>query len=291
MKKLITLIAILAIAGMAQAALIAYEDFGREDGVDVGDEIKASNLSSGNPLNPGYSVGTPGEFTGSDLVDPNGNLQTTANSSGYTHTHAALDNKYISWKHGGSVSNGGLFMSFLLNVPTTNGMQTSWSNDSDIMGLRSTTGSNVIGLRANGSGGYEIAVAERQSDLANGPGDAQTSDAITLTAGLTYLVVVGADDVTDSGVGSFEMWVNPTVLGGAAPTADTAGQWRTGTAANNNSLKLGDIDTNTGTATVLLDDIRIGTTFGDVTPVPEPATVGMLGLGALVALLARRIRA
>jgi hypothetical protein len=37
-----------------------------------------------------------------------------------------------------------------------------------------------------------------------------------------------------------------------------------------------------------VDDIRIGTTFGDVTPIPEPATMSLLALGGLALLRRRR---
>ncbi len=40
-----------------------------------------------------------------------------------------------------------------------------------------------------------------------------------------------------------------------------------------------------------VDEIRIGTTFGDVTPIPEPGTLVLLGMGGLVLLLLRRRRA
>ena len=44
-----------------------------------------------------------------------------------------------------------------------------------------------------------------------------------------------------------------------------------------------------GTQPINFDELRIGTTFADVAPVPEPATAGLLAAGAL-GLLARRRR-
>jgi len=37
-----------------------------------------------------------------------------------------------------------------------------------------------------------------------------------------------------------------------------------------------------------VDEIRIGTTLADVIPVPEPASVALLGLGGLMLLRRRR---
>jgi hypothetical protein len=43
------------------------------------------------------------------------------------------------------------------------------------------------------------------------------------------------------------------------------------------------------TGTVQLDEIRFGDTFDSVTVIPEPATIGMLGLGAFLTILMRRL--
>jgi len=44
----------------------------------------------------------------------------------------------------------------------------------------------------------------------------------------------------------------------------------------------------TSTAIAQLDEFRFGDTFESVTVIPEPATIGMLGIGALITLLIRR---
>jgi hypothetical protein len=41
--------------------------------------------------------------------------------------------------------------------------------------------------------------------------------------------------------------------------------------------------------TAILDDLRVGTTWEDVTPVPEPSAIGMMALGA-ASLAVRRLR-
>lgn len=46
----------------------------------------------------------------------------------------------------------------------------------------------------------------------------------------------------------------------------------------------------TGIGNSTVDNLLVGTTFGDVVPaVPEPATMSLLGLGALAMVLRRKI--
>lgn len=276
MRNFIVVMIVLAV-GCAQAVVLMEENFTPATGVNVGDDIETGNLASGNTLAKSGGSGTWGEFSGTDLTYTG--LQDSNDGYGYTHSQAVGENRSLRVTPSATWETGGVYMSFLLRVNDLTGMPTAWSLESTIISLRDTEGSNVLGLRNNGSGGYEIMVAEREADMANGPTDAQCSTAVTLAVGTTYLIVVGADNVADSTAGSFELWVNPTALGGAAPAATTSGEWRTSGGSNNDIFYLGDTDIAAAMATVLMDDVRVGTTFADVTPsgyVPEQGTVVMV---------------
>jgi hypothetical protein len=82
-------------------------------------------------------------------------------------------------------------------------------------------------------------------------------------------------------------WTNLSIM----PTISTAST--TNTTANEDGVVNIRIDANggnaAGTNTVLaFDEFRLGATFGDVAPVPEPVTFGLAALGGLMFLALRR---
>jgi len=71
----------------------------------------------------------------------------------------------------------------------------------------------------------------------------------------------------------------------AAQPALSSANW----ASNKPNLDQSQFDTlNFSSLKFFVDEIRIGTTFGDVTPIPEPATMSLLALGGLALLRRRR---
>ena len=87
------------------------------------------------------------------------------------------------------------------------------------------------------------------------------------------------------------LWINPSSgdLGaGSAPTADFAD-----TTGGTDLVSVGSILLRQSAAPHLtMDELRVGTSWADVTsPVPEPTTHTLLGLGALALMPQRRKRA
>lgn len=80
-----------------------------------------------------------------------------------------------------------------------------------------------------------------------------------------------------------ELFLNPTI-GGAAPVAGT-GQLLTDT--NGNLTAIESLALSFRGHDKIYDELRIGTTFASVTPVPEPSSLALIVLGA-INLLARR---
>lgn len=145
---------------------------------------------------------------------------------------------------------------------------------------------NYSGLGVSFSGGGDLVYVGDDGD----PGDDTLRVSINgsktvgpvLTSGTTYFTAVHVDFTT----GTVEVFFNPTV-GGAGP----------GTALRTESgLSIGELGSllilGNGNAATTFDEIRLGTTYASVSPVPEPSTIALLlGSGLLVVFAARRSRA
>jgi len=122
-----------------------------------------------------------------------------------------------------------------------------------------------------------------------GTGNVQFDNATSYAAGETVFVVGSYELVDGSNNDSARMWINPSLADFGADTEPTP----TLTSAPGGavadaftsviSFDLRNINT-VGTPTVLFDELRVGGSWADVTPVPEPGT-GILGGFAAVLLL------
>jgi len=93
----------------------------------------------------------------------------------------------------------------------------------------------------------------------------------------------------DTDTASF--WINPSSTDfalGAAPTATFSGlTGSTRTSLDRFFLRQ---DSTTLTPSLQIDELRVGTTWADVTPVPEPSTILAVASGGLLLLARRRTR-
>lgn len=117
-------------------------------------------------------------------------------------------------------------------------------------------------------------------------GNATTNTNPTLTLGVTNLILFRID--AKPGNDDVWVWLNPAI-GGAAPSVSTAfgssiGIDNVATAANLGHFFIG----GSNSADFVVDELRIGTTFESVTPVPEPRTLAALPLVGLLAMRRRR---
>jgi hypothetical protein len=269
----------------AQASLVLSDGFNYTSG---------GNLSGNGSWNGGFSttyvtVGS-GNLTYPGLADfsPSGNeasvlVNNTAGTSSSPWWTAATFSS--------APSSGDVYASFLLNYSTI-----AAGANYTFMGLLPTAGNTGTFSSANDpvdmaektvTGGYELGVRSYGGSAVYG-----TTPPV-LTLGTTYLVVL---DYSFSAK-TVSLFIDPT-LGGApegTPTAvSTAG---TKAATDLDSIYLrsaGNQAAGGGVASppFLVDDVRIGTTWADVTPaaVPEPTAVTLVGLGVLGLGLARRMR-
>ncbi len=137
---------------------------------------------------------------------------------------------------------------------------------------------------APGSGGSEkLFFGQRNNSPYWGierSGGASNSSTIPTTGGVTRLLVVKLDGVA----GTASLYVNPASLGGAPPVSPPSAQILIGTEFNFNYFRIQSGGTTLGGNLMLdADELRFGTTYASVTPVPEPAAF-VLSLIAMAAI-------
>jgi len=275
----------LAAVQTARATLQVYEGFsytagstlqGRNGGTGFGSTTWQDNQ---NPVASEMDVIASGSLS-------HGNLLTTGNALSQTSAAAggSVDSRTFTTIAGANAAT--TWLSFLVRMDGTLASDsTAW------LGLRpnSTGEAPFLGVFTNASNEKVFGIG---SNVAGSKPNVFSS--ISFAAEQTYLVVASITWNTASGGNELvKLFINPT-LGGAAPTVADASRndLNIATAANTNRLTSMELASGGNSVQWKFDEVRIGTTFADVTPVPEPATAATAGfVFALCAVRAvRRVR-
>jgi hypothetical protein len=190
----------------------------------------------------------------------------------------------------------------LTDTPANGGMIAALNNSrGSSTGNISTSGAAVY-AKASGAG-FVLGILEQGNDASQA-----TFDTTELAFGQTHFVVGkytirgtnnvgGATPTTDD---SAQFWINPTSLGGAEPLGAIVGlNERTdmptnatdgGAVAQSFILRQdGTMGTIAGSpGSIVFDELRVGTTYADVTPIPEPTTLTLVLLSVLMVGARRR---
>ena len=258
----------------AQATLLFSDGFNYPTPGTLGGNV---NPGSGFTWGPGNNAMTVGNanLTYAGLQDLGGNDFSVGWGGG---SAGSITNGFAN------VTSGTIYYSFLLDVTTAPGANSyltslnpgtsapNGSSDAITMYFGTVTGGNGYRLGIRGGGASTV----------------NTPAASPYSLNTTYLIVLGYNFNGGVANNNLSLWINPTA-GGSMPTADlTLTPTTVATSIDNIGFKV----QGAPAGLFLIDNIFVGTTWADVTPlaVPEPTVCVVAGLGMLGLVFARRMR-
>ncbi len=153
---------------------------------------------------------------------------------------------------------GTVFYSFIMNVNTMVGVTDANGGYFATLGTNSNTFGATLWTKRVDDGTFNLGIEVRTANATN-----TTYDTTALTTATTYFVVVAYTFGIAASDDSVSLWINPTI-GGAQPTA-TITDTHTGTDLASISNFILRQDSITETPSMSVDELRIGTTWTQVT--------------------------
>jgi hypothetical protein len=255
---------LLACSPMASASLIAADDFSYGLGA-------LNNDNGGSGWAGGWTAGS-----GASIVDP------TVDLSDNRALSISANNDNLAWRTlASSYSGSELYVSMLMQVGsgavTSNDFVSLWF-DSITTGAHTTR--PQIGIKADISGNNDIFARTTGAAGSFAPDS-------NVVAGQTFLIVGKLSKTGSSSTyNQFDLWFNPTGSDFASPDATFSGNSGL-TSLSMLGLRSANLDSGD---TVLIDNLRLGTAWSDVSAVPEPSSVALSALGMVVLMSYRRRR-
>jgi hypothetical protein len=158
-----------------------------------------------------------------------------------------------------------MYFSVLINVIDSTQIATTFSDNSYFMHLANTSGATAGTFfgrlhikKVNSAANYRLGIQNTTSGTPT-----QTEFPADLSFGTTYLVVVKYDfDGTSPDIAT--LWVDPSSLGGSEPTGGVANS--SGTSGSPATFSAICLRNTSATPKAEIDEIRVGSTWADVTP-------------------------
>jgi len=251
MRKFFTLLVFCAFVFTAKAQLLNYEPFNYTPDGTMG--IHTQSGAAWVRLNSGDSI-----------------LVTSGNLS-FTGLQGSTGNK-ISFDGSGSdnykivtaspVTSGSVYYSFILNVSALGSLGTTGGYFTSIAQAASTTsyGTSVWTRKSSGDPSkFNVGISTRSNSTVSW----LSSD---LTPGTSYFIVIAYDIISGTGNDVGRIWLNTSAIGGAEPAADATSASGTDLGSQGIDKILVRQENPTNTPFIDLDELRVGTTWADVTP-------------------------
>jgi hypothetical protein len=307
----------------ASASTLIYEPFDYTSGSTIVPGSTSTNSGNGlvDPYGPNapttwveagsITTGTAHHITGAGLTAPAGFPASIGNAAGLiggASGHSDFSEMARMNLPGAPYgANAVLYYSALVNVADLTGLTTlhtnANANNDLIIGFNNNTGATAT-TPNTWAGELTIRQGSAASTFNLGIRGSTTAANTTFWSGdlnpaTTYLVVGRfTEGATPGSGGVSDLWINPssaTFGAASAPSPDgsTNGTYSSsGTADHTNSILIGaGIAAGSNPNETDIDEIRVGTTWADVTSVtPEPGAISLMLLGA-GAMVARRKRA
>ncbi len=256
--------ALLAVSATSEASIIAY------DGFSYSGELNSKN--GGNGWGGAWIANT----TYTEIVNPAVNLvdDSALRFSGNSPTSPDYQ---VSRSLANSFSGNKIFVDFFLQIDSGDLI----SNDFLGFWFGSSTGPN-FGIKANQGGTTPASTNDVFGRLSGTSGPYVPNSNIGSTNDITHhIVALLSKDANSSTFNRLNVWLNPVFGDLATPDLTTTRTVNTGLASFD---KIGFRSANLDNATnnkdeLLIDNLRLSTTWNEAMSIPEPATLILLGIG------------
>lgn len=237
-----TTTAIAALECKPASALPYYEPFVYTAGNSLGQSQQWSNVN-----------------TGDNIVIANGNLSyngLTPNGNSVTFDGAGIDcaSSFTS------VTTGNIYYSLLLNISSMTGVTSVDGGYITALGSSTSNLGATLWTKRIDDTSFNLGIEVRTAT-----GTSTTFDTTTYQTGQTYFVVVGYTFNPAASDDSVALWINPTVNAAQPVATITDPQTAAGNDLTSISTFLLRQDSTTETPALQIDELRIGTTWGEVT--------------------------